>query len=69
MSNYWAERYLKAQEKISDKSLKEIDKQLQKYYGRAAKQVIADFEATYNKLLATIADIYLTSFPLANLFF
>lgn len=52
--NYWAERLAKSQEKISGKSIKEIDKQLQKYYGRVAKRVIKDFESTYNKLLATV---------------
>lgn len=56
MSNYWHDRFLKEQEKISDKSIKQINKQLQRYYGRAAKKVIADFESTYNKLLATVAD-------------
>lgn len=56
MSNYWAERMAKAQTALTDKSLKKIEKQLAKYYGTAAKRVIEDFEATHNKLLATIAD-------------
>lgn len=54
--SYWTKRQEKALEAISGKSIKEINKQLQKYYGKAAKQVIADFEATYNKLLATVGD-------------
>lgn len=52
--SYWTKRQQKIQEAISDKSIKDINKQLQKYYGSAAKKVIADFEATYNKLLATV---------------
>ena len=52
--SYWAKRQQKIQEAISDKSIKEINKQLQKYYGSTAKKVIAEFEATYNKLLATV---------------
>lgn len=51
--SYWAKRLAASQEKISDKTIKEINKQLQKHYGRAAARVISDFEATYNKLLAT----------------
>ena len=54
--NYWQERNLKMQEALSNKTIKQIEKQLNKYYGRAAKKVIEDFENTYNKLLATIAE-------------
>ena len=54
--NYWAERLAKAQDKISGKTVKQINAELQKLYGRAAKKAIADFEATYNKLLATQAE-------------
>ena len=54
--SYWARRLALSQEKISGKTIKQINSQLQKYYGSAAKRVIADFEATHNKLLATIAD-------------
>lgn len=39
-----------------DKSIKQIDKQLIKYYGQAMKQVIADFEATYNKILVSVEE-------------
>ena len=53
---YWLDRIQKNQEKISDKTVKQIQKQLQKYYIRASKRVIEDFEATYYKLLATIED-------------
>lgn len=56
MSNYWIERQAKIQEKLSDKSVKDINKQLQKYYRGAMKKVIADFEATYEKLLNTVAE-------------
>lgn len=53
MSNYWADRIAKNQEKLSDRTIKQINKQLQRYYGRAMDRVIRDFESTYNKLLAT----------------
>lgn len=52
--SYWAKRNLKAQEKISGKTVKQINAELQRLYGRASRKVIDDFEATYNKILATI---------------
>ena len=45
-----------AQDAISKKSIRQIEAQLAKYYARAAKKVIGDFEATYNKLLSTIGE-------------
>ena len=56
MSNYWQERIAKAQNALTSKSLKKIEGQLTRYYGIAAKRVIEDFEATYNKVLAQQAD-------------
>ncbi len=56
MSNYWAERMAKAQTAISNKSIKQIDKQIAKYYDRAMRNTINDFETTYNKLLATVGE-------------
>lgn len=54
--NYWQKRNLQAQAAIANKSAKEIDKQLTKYYKSAFNGIIKDFEATYDKLLATVAD-------------
>ena len=54
--NYWAERNKKNQEKIADKTIKSINYQLQKYYGKAMNKVINDFEAVYNKILNTMED-------------
>lgn len=63
MSNYWKDREAESQNKLNEKNQKEIEKQLKKYYARATERVIADFEATYDKLLATAgeptpADLY-----------
>ena len=52
--NYWQKRALNSQEQISKKSLKQIEAQLKKYYKGAAKKCIEDFEATYDKILATV---------------
>ncbi len=53
---YWAERTARAQAKLTTKNVKQIEKQLKKYYGNSMKRVISDFEATYDKLLATQAE-------------
>jgi SPP1 gp7 family putative phage head morphogenesis protein len=50
---YWANRTANAQAKLTNKNIKEIEKQLRKYYGNSMKKVINDFESTYDKLLAT----------------
>lgn len=52
--SYWKERLAQAQDKLTSKSTRAIEKQLEKYYLRTMKQVIGDFEATYDKLLATV---------------
>lgn len=55
INNYWADRQKAAQDKLTDKKIEEVDKQLVKYYGQTMKAVITDFEATYNKILVTVA--------------
>ena len=64
--SYWADRMAKSQDRLSKKNIAAIEAQIKKYYGNAARQIIADFEATYNKILAqqeegktpTPADLY-----------
>ncbi len=64
--SYWANRLARAQEAITKKNTKQIEKQLAKYYSLTMKRVISDFESTYNKLLTiteegkqpTPADLY-----------
>lgn len=56
MNKYWADRVRRAQEAITDKNQKAIEKQLAKYYGKAAKRVIQDFESVYNKIELQIAE-------------
>lgn len=63
---YWQDRLARAQAVKYNKNRKEIDKMMRKYYQELSKQVIADYEATYDKLLAelqggkqpTPADLY-----------
>ena len=54
--SYWQERMAKSQNKLTTKNIKQIEKQMRKYYGDTMNRVIADFENTYNKLLATVGE-------------
>lgn len=57
MSNeYWAQRQATTQAKLTEKNVKQTEAQLMKYYQRAMRNVIGQFEATYNKLLLTTKD-------------
>jgi SPP1 gp7 family putative phage head morphogenesis protein len=53
---YWADRIAEAQAALSKKNILQIEKQLTKYYRQSAAKVIEDFQATYDKLLATELD-------------
>lgn len=52
--SYWKDRYIKTQEKLTTKNIKEAEKQLVKYYRDSMERVISDFEATLDKLIATM---------------
>lgn len=54
--SYWANRLANAQAAITEKSLKQIEKQFAKYYAATSKRVIREFENTYNKVLAQQAE-------------
>lgn len=54
--SYWQNRIQKNQQKIEDKTIKQINKQLQKYYGRAIDKVIKDFEIVYLKIMKAKED-------------
>ena len=56
MANYWQDRMAKAQDALTKKNEKKIEKQLAKYYVSAAKQIIADFESVYDKILTQKAE-------------
>lgn len=51
---YWKDRMQAAMNKVTAKSTKAIERQLRKYHLRAMRNVISNFEATYDKLLATV---------------
>lgn len=54
--NYWARRQAAALEKLTDKSIAETEKQLEKYYFSSMKKILGQFESTYNKVLLSIAE-------------
>ena len=54
--SYWENRLARAQDAITQKNLKQIEKQLAKYYATTAKRVIKDFENTYNKVLKAVEE-------------
>lgn len=56
MSNYWAERQAAAQTAITNKNIKDVEKQLANYYSNSMFNIIGQFEQTYNKLLSTISE-------------
>ena len=56
MSNYWQDRMAASLQEVANKNIKQIEKQMKKYYERAMRNVIDEFENTYNKLLASVAD-------------
>lgn len=54
--NYWVERSAKAQTALTNKSIKETEKQLKKYYGKSMEKVLRQFEKTYNKVILSISE-------------
>ena len=52
--SYWINRGRRAQQALTDKKIKEIDKQIKEYYGKSMEKIVGDFEKTYNKILLSI---------------
>ena len=52
MANYWQDRAANTQAALTNKNIKQVDKQLKKYYEATMKRTIANFETTYNQVLA-----------------
>lgn len=46
----------KSLDNLTNKNIKQVEKQMRKYYQIAASQVIESFESTYDKLLASTAE-------------
>lgn len=53
-NTYWQDRMAASLARIYNKSVKEIEKQMKQFYATAMQHTIAEFEAVYDKLLATM---------------
>lgn len=53
--NYWQQRTITAQEKLSKKRIDQIERQLKHYYRSTMEKTITDFEAVYDRLQRTAA--------------
>lgn len=53
---WWAERATKTQDNITNKNIKETEKQLIKYYQSTMEKILDNFENTYNKIFQRIAE-------------
>ena len=51
---YWQKRMVSQQNRITNKSIAEIEKQIAKYYANCSKRVMRDFESTLDHLIATV---------------
>ena len=56
MSDYWADRNAEIQEKLTDKSIEETEKQLIKYYQSAFKKIDREFSAVLKAYIEAIED-------------
>lgn len=54
--DYWGKRNAKIQQKLADKSIEDIEKQLSKYYSRSIDRVMREFELTYHKVCEAVGD-------------
>ena len=55
--SYWKNRLANAQSAITEKNLKQIKKQLAKYYAFSMKRIIAEFESTETESKPVILDM------------
>lgn len=56
MSQYWQDREADALNKVSNKTIRQTEKQLRKYYSDLMVRTLDDFEAVYNKVLNATAE-------------
>lgn len=54
--DYWVDRNLKAQAKVANTSIKEIEKQLSRYYSKTAERIMRDFENVFQKVIDAVGE-------------
>ena len=55
-TNYWGNRLAEAQQRLTEKSVKETEAQLVKYYSSSQKKIIGQFEQIYNKVISSLEE-------------
>lgn len=55
-NNYWAERAAKTQAALTNKNIKQTEKQMRLYYQSTMKKTLDNFEKTYAKILHRISE-------------
>ena len=55
-NDYWAERQAETQARLTERNIQETEKQIIKYYQRANRKIIGQFQETYIKILSSIED-------------
>ena len=55
-NNYWAERAAKTQAALTDKTIKQTEKQMRLYYQSTMKKTLDNFEKTYAKILHRLSE-------------
>lgn len=55
-NTYWEDRMAESQAKLTKKSVLAVERKLRDYYKKATIKIQEEFEATYDKLMATVPD-------------
>lgn len=53
---YWEDRFTKAQDKLTQKKIEEVEAQMAKYYASTMQKILGQFEETYLKVFSNIKD-------------
>lgn len=56
MSNYWADRTANAQAKLTSKNIKDVEKEMIKQYNATYEKVVGEFEKTYLKIFQRMSE-------------
>lgn len=54
--SYWEDRFTRTQDKLTQKSVKDTEAQMRKYYASTMEKILGQFEKTYLKVFSRISD-------------
>lgn len=55
-NTYWEDRQANAQQKLTEKNIKETEAQMRKYYQKAMENCVGQFEKTYTAILSDVEE-------------